>query len=429
MGWLRRVPLAGQFFFAVVLGTLLIALVVVFIARFSVDRSLRSVLVDESRMTASTIASASMDAMIVQDRPILQTIADQVIVRDLRIQSIVIENAAGVILASAEGPAGGEGDLVISEELVYHGDSYGRINFAWSTSQFDDVIEGTSMQIAYWTAVVLLVTFAFLFLGIHRLVLHPLFTLHRYLMSVQEEREPEPFPAQKSPEFIFLAAEAELVAQAIATEKMMREEATRTSRRVELLLKELDHRVKNNLASIISLVRRGGETAETPGALSADLVTHIMAIARSQEAMSKAGWKGLDLKRDLPFILDPTSHGVIPDRISISGPSVVLPNNQATPLCLALAELLVNAVKHGSLHGEVGRISLEWSVVEGRLELRWIETGGTEPVNPPVLPPPSDSGLGQSLLKGLVEYELGGSLQIDFEQSGLKALISIPLEE
>ncbi len=108
---------------------------------------------------------------------------------------------------------------------------------------------------------------------------------------------------------------------------------------------------------------------------------------------------------------------------AISGPDLRVSPKIALALSLGLHELCTNALKYGALTRETGRISIAWSVAEGRLELRWREIGG-----PPPGPPGGPAGFGTRLLRRSIEDDLGGTIGIFHEPEGLTCAIAIGID-
>lgn len=190
-------------------------------------------------------------------------------------------------------------------------------------------------------------------------------------------------------------------------------ERVRGEQRRQLLLRELDHRVKNTLAVVRALAGESAKRASDPTAFHDTFNGRLEAMAKAHEALARAQWSGLSLRQAAQDVLssDPT--------VELSGPDVILPPEAAAPLCLALHELATNARKHGAMKAHSGAVRLAWSVVGEQLELTWRERGG------PALHDPVRSGFGLSLIRGLVEHEVGGQVELDFRPEGLVATISL----
>jgi two-component sensor histidine kinase len=192
----------------------------------------------------------------------------------------------------------------------------------------------------------------------------------------------------------------------------------------ELLINELNHRVKNTLSTVQSIAARtlrgvphGAEAVKT-------LESRLVALSRTHDVLSKQSWEGADLHELALGALEPY---LSPDstRADIGGPSVQLPPRVALILALVLHELATNAIKHGALAHANGRISLTWRQVPGRqeptLQVMWREIGG-----PPV-GPPARIGFGSTLIKSGIAHELKGKTTLSFDPSGVICTIQFPL--
>jgi PAS domain S-box-containing protein len=186
--------------------------------------------------------------------------------------------------------------------------------------------------------------------------------------------------------------------------------------RQELLVRELDHRAKNLLAVVQSIVRL------TKGASIADFVNavegRILALARVHSLVSEARWASVDLKRLVEEEVAPFSGER--HRINVAdSPAVPLTPAAAQSLAMALHELLTNAVKYGALSSPEGRIELDWSFGSDALAMRWMETGG------PATTVPKRPGLGLGVIHANLEG-LNGHAAFDWLPTGLYCELSIP---
>jgi PAS domain S-box-containing protein len=188
------------------------------------------------------------------------------------------------------------------------------------------------------------------------------------------------------------------------------------------MMMELDHRVKNNLAAVISMAH---QMLAKPGSFEEfrrSFTGRIQAMARTHEALASSKWEGIDLTQLLTMTLAPyevTGN----DRVRLSGPTVVMPARTASPVCMALHELTTNAAKYGAFSTPNGRLEVEWSTTHDgpSVELRWRELDG-----PPVKPP-ERRGFGSELIEGLLVYELGGRVSVDYPPTGVVCRLVIPL--
>ncbi|MCG7391762.1 PAS domain-containing protein [Microvirga sp. ACRRW] len=194
----------------------------------------------------------------------------------------------------------------------------------------------------------------------------------------------------------------------------------------ELLIHELNHRVKNTLATVQSIaaqtLRNAGVTQEPRMALEA----RLFALSRAHDVLTRENWEGASLREIVAQSIDPY-RGIGENRLNSHGPEVRLSPRMALALSMALQELATNAVKHGALANASGRVDIAWSlddsVEPARLHLRWEEKGGA-PVQPP-----QRRGFGTRLIERSLASDLQGNVQIDFAPSGVVCTIDAPMEE
>jgi PAS domain S-box-containing protein len=190
--------------------------------------------------------------------------------------------------------------------------------------------------------------------------------------------------------------------------------------RQTLLVREVDHRARNALAVVQSIVRL--TRAPSKEAYVAAVEGRITALARAHVLLSESRWRGASLSRLLDEELAPYRRGEV-ERIATAGPSVFLDPATAQILALTLHELATNAAKYGALSSSAGTVKLTWELTPASLVMRWIETGG-----PPVQPKRSE-GYGTRVISASVERQLEGSVTFDWQPDGLRFAMSIPLGE
>jgi two-component sensor histidine kinase len=205
-----------------------------------------------------------------------------------------------------------------------------------------------------------------------------------------------------------------------AEAKLQREiqERLRAERRQQLLIHELNHRVKNMLATVQSVARQSLGRARDDGPL-ADFENRLMALAWAHDVLTKERWAGASLTTILTRTLSPHAE---PERVSLEGPDLRVSPKMALALAMGAHELAINAVKHGALSNEAGRVRVRWSVEADRLVLDWQERGG------PAVTPPTARGFGSRLLERGLAHELGGEVGLAFEPAGLRCRISAPYQ-
>jgi two-component sensor histidine kinase/DNA-binding response OmpR family regulator len=190
-----------------------------------------------------------------------------------------------------------------------------------------------------------------------------------------------------------------------------------TEERQTLLVREVDHRARNALAVVQSIVRL--TKAKSKDAYVDAVEGRIAALARAHVLLSESRWEGADLSQLLKEELAPYRDGEM-DRILASGPAIFLQPATAQIVSLAVHELATNAAKYGALSTAGGRVTLTWRAEQGRLTLQWIEAGG-----PPVHPP-SSKGYGTKVITTSIERQLGGGVTFDWRPEGLCFTLSIP---
>ncbi|TNC52385.1 PAS domain S-box protein [Rubellimicrobium rubrum] len=201
-------------------------------------------------------------------------------------------------------------------------------------------------------------------------------------------------------------------------------------RRVEdgrqLLVRELNHRVKNLFAIAGGMVAMTARTTRTSVEMARVLTGRLGALASAHDliqaaVVGSAGTEAVCLQKVAAAVLAP--HRPVGEYLGLGGPPVSLGPGAATGLALVLHELATNAAKYGALSVAHGRLDLTWTVGEGRLDLEWRESGG-----PPVVPP-RRAGFGSRLAQRTVEDQLGGTLGQDWWPEGLRVTLSLPVDQ
>lgn len=210
----------------------------------------------------------------------------------------------------------------------------------------------------------------------------------------------------------------------ITEQKETQDILVRQAETERLLLQELDHRVRNNLSSLVSLIGLSQSGAKSIEGF-ADAVksrTHTIALVHSMLSASK--WKGSDLQTILRSLIQP----LLRTSIVYEGPAVRVPPAQAQAVGLIANELTTNSNKYGAMSRDGGTVRVSWEVVTSDAEacevsLRWVETGG-----PPIKDPPRP-GVGCRLVEGLARSELAGKAMLSFPLDGADHTIIMRLED
>ena len=196
--------------------------------------------------------------------------------------------------------------------------------------------------------------------------------------------------------------------------------------RSKMLIDELNHRVKNTLSTVQSIVWQTLRTPSDPEVMRASIESRLFALSRSHDLLTREKWESaglLDIVRDAlePFGVS----GGRADRIAITGENIRFQPKSALALGIAFNELATNAVKYGALSNAAGPILIEWTMeitpAGRRLFLNWKEKDG-----PPVAPA-AHKGFGSRVLERGLAHELEGIVHLDYRPGGLFCLMDIPL--
>jgi PAS domain S-box-containing protein len=197
--------------------------------------------------------------------------------------------------------------------------------------------------------------------------------------------------------------------------------------RQRLLVNELNHRVKNSLATVQAIAAQSLRGADVPPALFERFMARLMALARANDILVAEDWLGADLDAIASQVASPyVAEGEV-GRFRVGGPEAHLAPKAATAMALALHELATNAAKYGALSAPEGRVSLTWALTgeasHRRLHMTWRESGG------PAVRPPEKTGFGTRLIEKGLKAELQANVQLDYAPTGLIMTLDAPLPE
>jgi PAS domain S-box-containing protein len=193
--------------------------------------------------------------------------------------------------------------------------------------------------------------------------------------------------------------------------------------RERLLAQEIDHRAKNLLAVVQSVVQL--TRAEDMRGFKEAVTGRIQSLARTHGLLAAARWEGADLRQLVSDELAPYARKDTA-RAEISGPALRLTPAAAQAMALVIHELATNSAKYGSLSAPGGQVRVGWGRGTGRdarFRLRWEEAGG------PAVAPPKRRGFGSVVLQSSVERQLHGEVHLDWRAEGLVCELSVPVEE
>lgn len=194
--------------------------------------------------------------------------------------------------------------------------------------------------------------------------------------------------------------------------------------RRRLMLHELNHRVKNTLATVVAIATQTVKNTRTPEEFREAFLPRILALSRTHDLLVQSEWRPVMLKEVASMELAPY-HTEDRPRWTIKGDDIRLPAAKILALSLGIHELVTNAAKYGALSTPAGRVELEWDVRhaagERRLRLVWTESGG------PAVQAPSRHGFGTRLIQSGLANELGATVGLEFDPAGVRCAIEMPL--
>ncbi|WP_426125916.1 HWE histidine kinase domain-containing protein [Pararhizobium sp. PWRC1-1] len=185
-----------------------------------------------------------------------------------------------------------------------------------------------------------------------------------------------------------------------------------------MFIDELNHRVKNTLSTVQSIVSQALRTTTDPVAIREAIESRIFALSRSHDLLSREIWKGAELHDLLAAALEPFKEtpGKSP-RFVVTGGKIRLSPKVTLALGMAFHELATNAVKYGALSYDAGSVSVDWTTEVTRtgkqLTIHWQEKNG------PIVATPSQKGFGSKLLERGLAHELEGTVDLQYRQDGI----------
>lgn len=183
----------------------------------------------------------------------------------------------------------------------------------------------------------------------------------------------------------------------------------RAEERLRLLINELNHRVKNTLATVQSIAMQALRNATDPEVARKTFESRILSLAKANDLLTSSNWTGADLREVILQAIEPFA----PARFDITGSAMYVAPKQALAFSMAIHELATNAVKHGALAVTLGRVKIAWGEEDGQLRFSWREVGG-----PPVTAP-TRRGFGTRLLERAIAHDLAGFTRLEYAPSGV----------
>ncbi len=204
-------------------------------------------------------------------------------------------------------------------------------------------------------------------------------------------------------------------------------EAKDAERRIRLLLREVNHRVKNQFAVILSIIRESSNRAAPPAEFEDQVRARIMALSRSHDLLVNSDWSGASLFELIQEHITIFGHD---EKVTLSGPLVTLPPNAVQHLGMAIHELGTNAAKYGALSGDQGQVKIAWQIIgnrseEAQFELIWEETFPPAPVESPE---PARRGFGTIVLERVVPLSLNGRSSLERQPGLVRWVLTTPID-
>lgn len=187
-------------------------------------------------------------------------------------------------------------------------------------------------------------------------------------------------------------------------------DAVLADQRQRLMIDELNHRVKNTLATVQSIAMQTARSNAEPERFAESFQARLLALSHTHDLLTRSHWEGADLHEVLEH--ETAAHGR--KRVLLNGPGAPLKPSAALALGMIFHELATNAAKYGALSVPEGRVAVDWRLADdGALTIDWREQGG-----PPVVAP-TRRGFGSRLIERSVKHDLAGDITTEYGEDGL----------
>ncbi|MEQ8316320.1 MAG: chemotaxis protein CheB [Phycisphaerales bacterium] len=200
-------------------------------------------------------------------------------------------------------------------------------------------------------------------------------------------------------------------------------ERKNAEKHLRVVMAELNHRVKNTLASVQALARVTANNAPSMDAFRKAFADRLTSMGVAHSLLTRSDWRGANIRDIITSEVEPRV--AASDRLEIEGPELAIRPKSALSLHMAIHEMATNAAKYGALSTPEGRLRIRWRIVTSRettgVEITWTERGG------PTLEASHTEGFGSQMIRDMLAYELQGEVDFDFEPEGLTARIWFPL--
>lgn len=193
----------------------------------------------------------------------------------------------------------------------------------------------------------------------------------------------------------------------------------------EILVGELNHRIKNVMATVQAIASQTLSSAKSMDEARAMFEARLVALSKSHDLLTRENWAGADLRNIVSDTVEPHAGGT--HRFHIDGPHLWMVPSAALSIAMALHELATNAIKYGALKTKTGQIEITWKLdgvgEDRRFALQWRESGG------PTVVAPTRKGFGSRMVQRVLAAELGGKVDVAYEPSGLVCTIEAPMAD
>ena len=222
---------------------------------------------------------------------------------------------------------------------------------------------------------------------------------------------------------LMVMAIGRLITRRAAEDRKVLEWLSRQSAIRNSLTRELNHRVKNTLANVLSIAALTRRRSTNIDEFTESLTARIRALSATHDLLSQSDWGNAALGEIVRSELAPYMDGT-DSHVRMSGPEIKLAPNDAMSLGLAIHELATNAAKYGALSTTTGRVHVTWALeTSERAEIHWREEGGPE------VHEPSKRGFGRDLIEKIVAHELRSQVDLRFLPAGVECRLKVPVRE
>ena len=388
----------------------------------------------EGEVVGAVAASACLQPLLENDYPTIRTRLQSMVDRlpDVAFCLVdsVLPGSVGAEISVGEPEvlmrwmSGDREGIVVFEtpiQMGADGDSMiGTVAIGYLRARIDSSLQEKTWKIAAGIGISFFIVAMFLVFVIQRVIGRPLSDLDHQASHLAEGDLDTPIHLESQTEFGHLAQTLETMRIRISGQiqhlKDMSQQIASSNEKQKMMFSELDHRVRNNLAGLASLITLSSQGADDVGSFARSISGRVHAMSVVHTLLSQEHWDPIDLEELIRLLVPPGIKG----RLELEGSArVLVPSKQATACGMVLQELMANSIKYGAWSSD-GVVHLHWRdpvrSVHGSYQviLQWRETGGP-PITGEVVP-----GTGSNLIEGFVTSELAGEVNFRFEPEGVR---------